>query len=208
MSHSIPHHQSHPICPILIMGHPILHEWDALAQDGTSHLTRIRYSGTRWDVPSYINGMLWHKMGCPILHEWDALAQDGMSHLIQMGCSAQDGMSHLQYEWDALTQDGMSHLIWMGCSAIRWDVPCCEPVKYKLTIILCNIPHYRYSRCIHSLPPSWGSGTIGWWGNKAIVWYGSAAVVVGQYYDMAVWESWCLCEVFQSKRVSVTLQPT
>ena len=92
MSHSIPHHQSHPICPILIMGRPILHEWEVLAQDGTSHLTWMRGSGIRWDIPSYMNGTLWHKMGHPILHEWDALAQDGMSHLTQMGCSAQDGM--------------------------------------------------------------------------------------------------------------------
>jgi hypothetical protein len=46
--------------------------------------------------------------------------------------------------WDAPSS------IWMRCSDTRWDVPCCEPVKYKLTIILCNIPHYRYSRCIHS----------------------------------------------------------
>jgi hypothetical protein len=94
MSHSIPHHQSHPICPILIMGRPILHEWEVLAQDGTSHLTWMRGSGTRWDIPSYMNGMLWHKMGHPILHEWDALAQDGTSHLT-----------------------------WMGRSGIRWDIP-------------------------------------------------------------------------------------
>jgi hypothetical protein len=94
MSHSIPHHQSHPICPILIMGRPILHEWDALAQDGTSHLTRIRCSGTRWDVPSYMNGMLCTRWDVP-------------SHTNEMLCT----------RWDVPSS------IWMGCSNTRWDVP-------------------------------------------------------------------------------------
>ena len=35
----------------------------------------------KWDVPSHMNEMLWHKMGHPILHEWDVLVQDGTSHL-------------------------------------------------------------------------------------------------------------------------------
>jgi hypothetical protein len=108
MSHSIPHHQSHPICPILIMGRPILHEWEVLAQDGTSHLTWMRGSGTRWDIPSYMNGMLWCKMGHPISHKCDALAQDGTSHLTQMRCSGT--------RWDV-----PSHTNGMLC--IRWDVP-------------------------------------------------------------------------------------
>jgi hypothetical protein len=153
MSHPIPHHQSHPICPILIMGHPISYEWDALAQDGTSHLTPMGCSDTRWDVPSYMNGMLWHKMGRPILHKWDALAEDETSHLTQMGCSDTrwdvpsypNGMlwhkmgRPILPKWDALTQDGTSHLIYMWCSSATQDVPCCEVQFYCATSHTTNI---------------------------------------------------------------------
>ena len=107
MSHSIPHHQSHPICPILIMGRPILHEWEVLAQDGTSHLTWMRGSGTRWDIPSYMNGMLWHKMGHPISHKWDALHK--------MGCP-------ILYEWDVLLYDGTSHAVSLWST--NWQLYC------------------------------------------------------------------------------------